>query len=584
MMKLPGPSHGFANVSLFRRTRSRTVALVATATIALFLGASAALQAEEAALAMRSEPAPLALPADDAPRQDFSVVELIDREIAAKLGEANVTPAPTIDDVTFVRRVTLDLAGRIPTPQETEEFLASDGSSRRETYVDRLLQMPDYAVHLRNELDLLLLAKVRRDDDWRKYLLEATAENRPWDQIVRDILVPEQNRPGEKGPAAFLRERTGDLDKLTTDVSATMFGVNISCAKCHDHPLVLDWQQDHYYGLSSFFSRTYRTNAGSVAERFQGMPKFTTTLGEEKEGRFMFLTGAEVAEPEQKLSDERKKEIEEAIKKAEQESDAPAPTPEFSPRSKLVDLALADQDEPMLARNIVNRTWARLIGRGIVEPLDQFHSYNPPSHPALLEGLTASFIASGYDLKSLIRGIVLSQPYARSCEAPESVEPPAPDLFAVGIVRALTPRQMATSLEVATSAPDRLPGLSLPPSWEQDRRSMDDRATGLSELFAIPEVGFQVGVDESLLFSNGSRIAQDLLRDDPDRLLGSLKSIPDDGAAVERAFFAILSRPPALEERETAVAYLADRSDRRDDALRQLAWALLATAEFRFNH
>lgn len=298
----------------------------------------------------------------------------------------------------------------------------------------------------------------------------------------------------------------------------------------------------------------------------------------------MFLTGVEVAEPERTLSDERKKEIDEAIKKAEQQSDAPAPTPEFSPRSELVELALSDQEEPMLARNIVNRTWARLIGRGIVEPLDQFHSYNPPSHPELLEGLTANFIASGYDLKSLIRGIVLSQPYARSCEAPDGAERPSPELFAVGVVRALTPRQMATSLDVATTAPDRLPGLTPSSSWKQDRRSMDDRATGLSEQFAIPEVGFQVGVDESLLFSNGSKIAQDLLRDAPDRLLGSLKQIPDDEAAVDRAFLAILSRPPALEERETAIAYLADRSDRRDDGLRQLAWALLATAEFRFNH
>jgi hypothetical protein len=219
-----------------------------------------------------------------------------------------------------------------------------------------------------------------------------------------------------------------------------------------------------------------------------------------------------------------------------------------------------------------------------VEPLDQFHSYNPPSHPELLEGLTATFIASGYDLKSLIRGIVLSQPYARSSEVPEGSETPAPELFAVGAVRALTPRQMATSLAVATSAPEKLPGMSLPPSWEQDRRSMDDRATGLSELFAIPEVGFQVGVDESLLFSNGSRIAEELLREDSDRLLGSLKQILDDSAAVDRAFLSILSRPPALEERETAIAYVTDRKDRRDEALKQLAWALLATAEFRFNH
>ncbi|HEV7278733.1 MAG TPA: DUF1549 domain-containing protein [Pirellulaceae bacterium] len=553
-------------MSFFGATRSRSVAFVATAIFALLTGAAAALHAEEASL------------------DDLTVAQLIDREIAAKLGEAQVTPAPTIDDVAFVRRVTLDLAGRIPTARETEEFLASETTHRRETYVDRLLQMPDYAVHLRNELDLLLLAKVRRDDDWRNYLLEATAENRSWDKIVRDILVPEKNRPGQKGPAAFLRERTADIDKLTSDVSATMFGVNISCAKCHDHPLVLDWQQDHYYGLSSFFSRTYRTSEGGVAERFEGMPKFTTTYGEEKVGQFMFLTGAEAAEPELTLSDEEKKQIAEAIRKAEHESGAIAPTPEFSPRAALVDLALADADEPMLARNIVNRTWARLIGRGIVEPLDQFHSYNPPSHPELLEGLTATFIASGYNLKSLIRGIVLSQPYARSCEVPEGTEPPAPELFAVGVVRALTPRQMATSLDVATMAPDRLPGMSLPPSWEHDRRSMDDAATELSEQFAIPDAAFQVGVDESLLFSNGSRIEQDLLRDDSARLLGSLKQIPDDRAAVEQAFLAILSRWPALEERETAAAFLADRSDRRDDAMRQLAWALLATAEFRFNH
>lgn len=559
MMKQPKSSHGIAN-AFGVSARSRILIAVVAFLVALAGGRAATLQAN-----------------------GVSISELIDREISARLAEEGIAPAPTIDDAAFVRRVTLDLAGRIPTTRETEEFLARPESHRRELYVDRLLQTPDYAVHLRNELDLLLQGKLGRYEDWRNYLLEVAQENRSWDRFAREILVPEKALPGERGPAAFLRERTGDVDRMTNDTSSLLFGVNISCAKCHDHPLVLDWQQDHYYGLASFFDRTYRTADGSVAERFEGMPKFTTTYGEEKTAKFMFLTGAEAEEPKTSLTEEARKELRTAIDKAAKESDAEAPEPTFSPRAALVELAL-DEKEPMLARNIVNRTWARLIGRGLIEPLDQFHSYNPPSHPALLEGLTREFLAAGYDLKALIRGIVLSQTYARSCETPEGVEPPSPELFAVGAVRALTPRQLATSLDVATASPEKLPGLAIPASWEQERLALDERATGLAEQFALPGSAFQVGVDESLLFSNGTRIAGDLLRSGDDRLVGYLQRTSDDSAAVDQAFAAILSRTPTLEEREATTAYLADRADRRDEALSQVAWALLATAEFRFNH
>ena len=279
--------------------------------------------------------------------------------------------------------------------------------------MDRLLASPDYAFHHANELEAALMESLAGDGDFLKYLRQAAAEDRPWDQMFREMIAGDETKEPEKHALTFLKKRIGDADQMTNDTSRVFFGVAVNCAQCHDHPLVSDWKQEHYFGFKSFFDRTYQTASKTLAEKFSGEVKFKTTEGTEKNASFMFLTGAKVEEPKREVSKEQRKQEEEQIKKAIKDKDADPPQPEFSPRAELVKLALDEKNSRFFSRNIVNRLWARYFGRGLVHPLDQLHSENPASHPELMAWLTRELVEHGYHLKRLIRGIVLSDAYAR---------------------------------------------------------------------------------------------------------------------------------------------------------------------------
>ena len=220
-------------------------------------------------------------------------------------------------------------------------------------------------------------------------------------------------------------------------------------------------------------------------------------------------------------------------------------------------------------------------------PLDQMHSANPPSHPELLAWLARDMATHAYDLRRLIQGLVMSEAYARSSRW-EGDESPRPSLFAVAMVRPLTPMQLATSLRLATIDPISLP-MDLPAEKLEKRiEALERSARSLAALFTNSSGDTQIGVSEALLFSNGKTISGDLLADGPDRLVGLLKqtaSQPEQAdRAVRIAVRTILSRQPDADELRTLGAYLAERTDRPDDACQQLVWTLLTCSEFRFNH
>ena len=525
------------------------------------------------------------LQAADSPPADTSPLSAsINEAVAANLDAVGITPAPGIDDAHFLRRVTLDLAGRIPTPAEQAAFHSDPSPNKRADLIDRLIASPDFSFHLRNETNRHLLGSQSGPDAWNNYLLAAARENRPWDRLFREIILPEREDSADSGAGEFLRQRAKDLDDLTNDVAVLLFGVNVSCAKCHDHPLVDDWQQDHYFGLASFFQRTYPTQRGLVAEKFDGRLKFTTTDGEEKQAAFLFLSGAAVDEPAFEWTDEDRKSTEEAVAKAEKEAEAPPPPlPEFSPRAELVRLALEQGPDGFLARSYVNRAWARLIGHGLVHPLDQMHSENPASHPELLAALAQDFVEHGYDSQRLIRAIVLSDVYARDSRWTDG-ERPSQELFAVANVRPLTPRQIALSLDVATLAPSSISTAPDAEGWPAQREQLESRSAGIAGRLELPGEGFQVSVDEALLFSNGNSIADQYLKNAEDRLVGALSQIADPAEAATAAFNSVLSRAPDDDERAAVAQYLEQRRDRPADGIQQVIWALLASPEFRFNH
>jgi hypothetical protein len=519
---------------------------------------------------------------------DKQIPAVIDHYLARCWTEAGIEPAPLVDDLAFFRRLSLDLAGRIPTPAEVDDYLQLPAGTRRHQAIEAFLELPDFAFHLANEIDVLLLARLRKDNDWRAFLLEATRENRSWDRLFTEVLTPDIEHPDQAGPAAFLKQRIRDIDDLTNDTAVLFFGVNIGCAKCHDHPLVTDWEQDHYYGMAAFFKRTYQTKKNMLAEDFEGLVKFTNILGEEKQASFKFLSNAVAIEPELTLEEEQRKQLVEAVQQAKRSEEATPPEVSFRPRSELVRLALKDQEQDFFTRNIVNRVWARLLGLGLVMPLDQMHSQNPPSHPELLDWLVRDTRTHGFDLKRLIAGIVQSEAYARSARWERESERPAAETFAVGMVRPLNPRQLSLSLQIASLHPERLPGLQKPDDWEQQRQDLENRAQGFADLFPIPEEGFQVGTDEALLFSNSNRFANDFLRNSGDRLVGHLVGLESSSAVVQQAFLSVLSRLPTAGEHEQVQGYLeqkqTDDTTDRAETLAQIVWALLASPEFRFNH
>lgn len=530
----------------------------------------------------------LQLNADDAQQATTAkpgdLAAIIDRAIDARLNDDGVTPALQADDATFVRRVTLDIAGRIPTATEARTFIQDTDPQKRQALIDRLINSADYAVHLANEIDILLLARLRQDNEWRQYLLETVKAGAGWDDIFRDVLLPEREHPMDVRPAAYLRERVRDIDKLTNDTSSLLFGVNVGCAQCHDHPLVADWQQQHYFGMQAFFKRTYQTRGNLLAEEFSGDTKFTDIAGTEQQSGYMFLTGTQADDRPHSIDDEAWETYKEAIDQAKKDDKAePPPLPSFSPREELVRIALQPSDANFFAKNIVNRTWARLLGRGFVHPLDQMHSENEPSHPELLEALANDLIAHGYDLKRLIWAIVSSETYARSSVVDAEI-PIEPDLFATAVARPLTPRQLVASLIIASRDSELSLEDTNSDEWVDRRERMEREADHIRQRIEIPDDGFQVAAEEALLFSNNDAFDREFLRDAGDRIVGRLKEQADPNLLVESAFLATLSRSPAEDERNHLAAYLDSRADRRVAAIQQLTWSLMTSPEFRFNH
>jgi Protein of unknown function (DUF1549)/Protein of unknown function (DUF1553) len=515
---------------------------------------------------------------------DRPIADVVDHYVDETLRREGVKPAPLADDAALLRRLTLDLAGRIPTAAESQAFVGSTDREKTDRLVDRLMASPGYVRHQAAELDEMLMAGQR--GSLRDYLARAVGENRSWDQIFRELMLPDQRDKARKAAAEYLRARVKDTERLTAEVSSTFFGVNISCAQCHDHPLVDDWKQDHFYGMKAFFDRTFLSGKGNetfLAERGFGTSRFKTTEGIERPARMMFLTGRKAAEPEagRDASKDEQKQEKELLQRAQKDK-APPPVPRFSARAKLVEIALAPQDRDFFARAIVNRTWDRLFGRGLVMPLDQMHSANPPSHPELLAWLARDTIAHGYDLRRLVRGLVLSRAYARDSRY-DAGEPPRPTLFAVAAVRPMTPMQLACSLRLATADPMSLAAGLQPAQLEGRIEQLADAARPLASSLGSSGDG-QIGVAEALLFSNSKRIDQDLLSDGDGRLVARLMKLAAPAEQVELAVRNVLSRAPDDEERRLLAQYLERRTDRPEEACRQLVWALLTSPEFRFNH
>lgn len=244
-------------------------------------------------------------------------------------------------------------------------------------------------------------------------------------------------------------------------------------------------------------------------------------------------------------------------------------------------MALRPEESKFFARSIANRVWYRLLGYGLVMPLDQMHSENPASHPDLLAWLARDVRDHGYDLRRLVRGIALSNAYSRSSVYPSGSHPP--DVyFAVGRLKPLTPIQLATAMRIATRDPAEFADLTPDELDHQTERHADGAYGFARELDEPVDDDFQVGVAEALLFTNADRIEREFLTDGGGTLLGRLKNVGEADEAVTLMVRTVYGRPPTDAERAALTDYVKRRPDRTAEAYRQVLWALLTSAEFRF--
>ncbi len=515
----------------------------------------------------------------------------IDQAIAAGTPEFGKLAAPLADDAEFLRRIYLDLTGTIPTADEARAFLKAGSPDRREKLIDRLLASPAYARHMATVFDVLLMdrrpGKRIPVPQWQEFLRSAFAANQPYDQLVRTILSADGSDPKTRPAVRFYLDRDGDAHQLTRDIGRLFLGMNLKCAQCHDHPLVHQYRQDHYYGLYAFLNRSFvfvpkgkKAASGPVfAEKAEGevsyQSVFDTKLTKHTGPRLP--GGPPLTEPKF----EKGKEYIVAPSK-----DA-APMPAFSRRARLPDLLTA-ADNVQFRRTAANRLWALMLGRGLIHPLDYDHAENAPSHPELLNLLADELASLKFGVKAFLKQIALSQTYQRSSRLPKGVEEVAPQAFAAAALRPLSPEQLAWAMMQAS-------GLT-----EAERKALGKNATeaalharlaGNVALFikvfggpaGQPDEGFEATLHQTLFLKNGAQL-RGWLTPRPGNLTERLTRLADPAAVAEELYLSVLTRYHSGEERQEVADYLAGRREDRAAALQELVWALLTSAEFRFNH
>lgn len=490
-------------------------------------------------------------------------------------------------DEEFLRRVTLDLNGTIPSMADVRAFINDSDPNKRQRKVDELLASPAYARRMSQIFDVVFMerradSKVPRAD-WETYLRSSFAQNKPYDKLVEEILSADGTDPKNRGPAKFYLDRDFDPDLVTRDIGRIFFGRNIQCAQCHDHPLVDDYKQAEYFGIYAFLNRSFlfpndKDAKAVLAEKAEGEVNFTSVFDPKKKQHTLkpqIPGGKPVDEPSFEKGKEYKVKPEKNVR----------PVPNYSRRSQLGG-QVASADNPYFARTAANRVWAMMLGRGLVHPVDMDHSDNPPSHPELLESLAKELAEHNFDLKWLIREIALSDTYQRSSVVETEVDLPE-DRFLVGSVKPLSPEQLAYAVLEATGRVDiERAALKDKATDEAVDGKLASRVVNFRRIFAAspgePEEEFVARLDQTLFLKHDGALRQ-LIEPAGDNLTARLLKIDKGDAFAEELFLSVLCRKPTAEETQDVAEWLEAGGD-KPTIVKEIIWALLASAEFRFNH
>lgn len=515
-------------------------------------------------------------------KKPAEVAKLIDKEIDARLAVAKVPASPRGDDGEFLRRVYLDIAGKPPTAQQAAAFLDSQEGDKRAKLLDALLASEDYGKHFGERwVNVFYLTTVnqtpRPPEPFKEWLAKQLNDGRGWDAVTRDILTA--SGPLTDAPQGLFFYFNGDMNSqfapkiLAGNVAQVYLGVQLQCAECHDHPFSA-WKQTDFWSLAAYFGQTARMetaenkNTPGVKDRHLEEPKpGKKPPAPLKEIAISIPNDGEARHGGKKVPAAL---LDGAKLTADPTKNHRAPFAEW----------LTARDNRMFARAAVNRFWAHLFGRGLVNPLNDFGDHNAPSHPALLEELADEFVASNFDVRHLVRCIALSAAYQRTSRpAPGNEKPEAEAVFARMAPKVLTPEQLYDALCVALEVPEiappadpkKKPNPKLPPP-PSPRSVFAAFFRGPGEADEPTEM--KLGVPHALKlmndpnFNTGGKLAE--------RVAAESKS---PGEAVDALFLAVLSRRPTDAERTTFVAFVEKQKSPRD-AYARVVWVLINSSEF----
>lgn len=523
--------------------------------------------------------------AQQAVAEDKALRDVIDAEISAAWLKEKISPAQRTSDPEFLRRVYLDLTGVIPSHAEAAEFLKDEASDKRQKLIDKLLESPRYAIHQADLWDLILFGRnppgygTDRREGIQRWLKEQFDANTPYDKLVKDLLRAEGNSV-EQGPAMYYVQYRNQPEDLNEKVTQTFLGVQLQCARCHDHPFD-EWKQTDFYGMAAFFARLTIAEVGkkdnltlyAVGEKMSGEVLFTGPAKDQAPGKKgdpikpKFLHGGGLDEPA----------LPEGFKEPKVEGNKLPPPPTFSRKEHLVEW-ITKADNPYFARAIANRIWGQYFGRGIVHPVDNLSPTNAPSHPVLLDTLTSWLVAHQFDLKALTRELLNSNAYQLSSAGSNGEAQPL--WFQHGRTRPLSAEELAESWRLATGYEEA----------SKDKEKEKSRFHPLTRDYVVRYFGqpnngtgdFQGGLAEHLYLNNGQ--LSSLFSTSPGGLIALMNDNEQSPSnKLERVFLQTLSRQPTAAERERFEPMMESSKD-SEDIRRDLVWSLITCSEFRFNH
>jgi hypothetical protein len=480
--------------------------------------------------------------------------KLIDTEINKALAENNIKLSSQADDAEFLRRAYLDITGIVPTAEQVEAFLKRTEADKRARVIDELLASPrfgKYWAELWTNLTIPTDSNNRRLDttSYESWLTENFNANKPLDKMVYELLTATGEM--DKNGAVSYFVANASPDKMTDNVTQMFLGVKLQCAQCHNHPFV-EWKQDEYWGMAAFFMKV-RTNGNpnQAAKKGIVLAVSESTTG----GRRGGLPESAKIVPPQFLQAEK---------------------PEINPKEPYRPVLakwIASAENPYFARAMVNRVWHQMFGRGLVNPVDDMHEGHPPTHPALLEQLTAEFKASGFDMKELIRAIANSEAYQRTSRTMHGNEADT-ELYSHAFMRVLSAEQLYDSLEQILGrerVADRGPRV---------RVGNNVGRAAFVKFFRTVEnadaADYQAGIPQALRLmnspqTNGSAVLNKMMEE------GTPEKI------VQKLYLTILSRPASEPEVARMTEFVAQQANPRM-GYSDVLWALVNSSEFALNH